>query len=51
MRIGFRRGSGGVDNPPPRTTWLQPSPRSLCSAEGSVRQAFGAADLPVAPVF
>ena len=25
----------------PRTTWLQPSPRSICSAEGSARLAFG----------
>jgi hypothetical protein len=35
--------SGGIDNSPPRTTSLHPSPRSICSAEGSVRLAFGPA--------
>jgi len=28
---------------PPWTTWFHPSPRSICSAEGSARFAFGAA--------
>jgi hypothetical protein len=36
---------------PPRTTWFQPSTRSLCSAEGLARCAFGAADWPEAALF
>jgi hypothetical protein len=32
----------------PRMTWLHLSPRSICSAEGSARLAFGAAWLLVA---
>jgi hypothetical protein len=32
---------------PPRTTWLQPSPRSICSAEGPACVEFGAAGLLV----
>jgi hypothetical protein len=33
---------------PPRTTWLHPSARSICSAEGPARLTFGAAWLLVA---
>jgi len=33
---------------PPRTTWFQPSPKSVCSAECPARWALGAADWLVA---
>ena len=36
---------------PPRTTWFYPSPKSICSAEGPARWAFGAAGWPVAALF
>ena len=55
LRDRLRRGiniwgwsGGGLENTPPRTTWFQPSPRSICSVEGPARWAFGAAGWPVA---
>jgi hypothetical protein len=40
--------NGGFDNSPPRTTWLHPSPRFICSAEVPACLAFGAAWLLLA---
>ena len=47
---GWEMGLGGVERgalvfttPPPRTKWLQFYPRSICSADGPARLAFGAA--------
>jgi hypothetical protein len=36
---------------PPRTTWFQPSPRSVCSADGPARWALGAVEWLVAALF
>jgi len=55
LRDRLRRGiwnRGGVmavalATGPPRTTWLHPSPRANCSAEGPAYWAFGAAGWPV----
>ena len=46
--LGVGLGVGGVlalTIRPPRTTWLHPSPSSICSAEGSGCRVFGGAGL------
>ena len=52
--VGLGFGVGVVvalTTPPPRTTWFQPSPKSVCSAEGPARWTLGAADWLLAALF
>jgi hypothetical protein len=51
FRLGVGEGVLALTTRPPRPTWLHPSPKSLCSAEGSTRLAFGAAGWLVATVW
>jgi hypothetical protein len=51
MGLGVGEGVLAFTIRPPRTTWLHPSPTSLCSAKGLAHLAFGVAGWLVANVW
>jgi hypothetical protein len=51
LGFGAEGGGAALTTHPTRTTWLHPSPSSICSSEGSTCFAFGAGNLPVVVLF